>query len=111
MYQQEQAREGAGGNSATQSLRQEAEAAYQKKAEVLLNDENCYKFVVVCFRCSNGSCFWVLVCTLACMHVCMRALVSACVRAAGPRVCQSSPDPITFLSKEAPTPDTSAIGW
>ena len=47
LYQQEQTREGAGGNSATQVLRQEEEISYQKKAELLLSDENCYKFIVV----------------------------------------------------------------
>ena len=47
LYQQEQTREGAGGNSATQALRQEEESSYQKKAVLLLNDENCYKFIVV----------------------------------------------------------------
>jgi paired amphipathic helix protein Sin3a len=47
LYQQEQTREGAGGNSATQLLRQEEEISYQKKAELLLSDENCYKFIVV----------------------------------------------------------------
>ena len=47
LYQQEQTREGTGGNSATQVLRQEEEMSYQKKAEMLLNDENCYKFIVV----------------------------------------------------------------
>ncbi|XP_046857434.1 paired amphipathic helix protein Sin3b-like isoform X2 [Xenia sp. Carnegie-2017] len=46
LYQQEQSREGAGGNSATQGLRKEEEISYQKKAEALLNDENCYKFIV-----------------------------------------------------------------
>ncbi|XP_028417065.1 paired amphipathic helix protein Sin3a-like [Dendronephthya gigantea] len=46
LYQQEQTREGAGGNSATQVLRQEEEMSYQKKAETLLNDECCYKFIV-----------------------------------------------------------------
>lgn len=51
LYQQEQTREGAGGNSATQALRQEEEISYQKKAEMLLNDENCYKFIVVRLRC------------------------------------------------------------
>lgn len=47
LYQQEQTRDGAGGNSATQALRQEEESSYQKKAVMLLNDENCYKFIVV----------------------------------------------------------------
>ena len=47
LYQQEQTREGAGGNSATQALRQEEETSYQKKSVLLLNDDNCYKFIVV----------------------------------------------------------------
>jgi paired amphipathic helix protein Sin3a len=55
LYQQEQTREGAGGNSATQVLRQEEEISYQKKAELLLNDENCYKFIVVSVKFSMKS--------------------------------------------------------
>ena len=47
MYQQEQAAGATGGSSATRGLRAAAEAAYQKKVEALLTDENCYKVVIV----------------------------------------------------------------
>lgn len=49
-YQQEQATGATGGSSATQPLRAPAEGAYQKKAEAILSDENCYKVVIVSNR-------------------------------------------------------------
>ena len=50
LYQQEQGNLATGGSSATQHTRAAAEAAYQKKAESLLSDENCYKVVIVSRR-------------------------------------------------------------
>jgi len=47
LYQQEQGNLATGGSSATQHTRALAEAAYQKRAESLLSDENCYKVVIV----------------------------------------------------------------
>ena len=47
LYQQEQGNLATGGSSATQHTRAASEAAYQKKAESLLSDENCYKVVIV----------------------------------------------------------------
>ena len=47
LYQQEQGNLATGGSSATQHMRAASEAAYQKRAESLLVDENCYKVVIV----------------------------------------------------------------
>ena len=47
LYQQEQGNLATGGSSATQHTRAAGEAAYQKRAESLLSDENCYKVVIV----------------------------------------------------------------
>ena len=47
LYQQEQGNLATGGSSATQHTRAASEAAYQKRAESLLADENCYKVVIV----------------------------------------------------------------
>lgn len=47
MYQQEQGNLATGGSSATQHTRAVSEAAYQKRYESLLSDENCYKVVIV----------------------------------------------------------------
>lgn len=47
LYQQEQGNLATGGSSATQHTRAASEAAYQKRAESLLVDENCYKVVIV----------------------------------------------------------------
>ena len=49
LYQQEQPNGATGGSSATQPLRALTEAAYQKKGESLLSDENCYKIIIVRF--------------------------------------------------------------
>ncbi|XP_068710577.1 paired amphipathic helix protein Sin3a-like isoform X1 [Montipora foliosa] len=46
LYQQEQGNLATGGSSATQHTRAPGEAAYQKRAESLLSDENCYKVVI-----------------------------------------------------------------
>lgn len=46
LYQQEQGNLATGGSSATQHTRAAGEAAYQKRAESLLSDENCYKVVI-----------------------------------------------------------------
>ena len=50
MYQQEQPNGATGGSSATQALRALTEAAYQKKTEALLTDENCYKIIIVSLK-------------------------------------------------------------
>ena len=47
LYQQEQGNLATGGSSATQHMRAVSEAAYQKRSESLLSDENCYKVVIV----------------------------------------------------------------
>ena len=47
LYQQEQGNLATGGSSATQHTRAVSEAAYQKRYESLLSDENCYKVVIV----------------------------------------------------------------
>lgn len=47
LYQQEQGNLATGGSSATQHTRAVSEAAYQKRSESLLSDENCYKVVIV----------------------------------------------------------------
>ena len=47
LYQQEQGNLATGGSSATQHTRALSEAAYQKRSESLLSDENCYKVVIV----------------------------------------------------------------
>ena len=47
LYQQEQGNLATGGSSATQHTRILSEAAYQKRSESLLTDENCYKVVIV----------------------------------------------------------------
>lgn len=46
LYQQEQGNLATGGSSATQHTRAAVESAYQKRAESLLSDENCYKVVI-----------------------------------------------------------------
>lgn len=46
LYQQEQGNLATGGSSATQHTRAVSEAAYQKRYESLLSDENCYKVVI-----------------------------------------------------------------
>lgn len=46
LYQQEQGNLATGGSSATQHTRAVSEAAYQKRSESLLSDENCYKVVI-----------------------------------------------------------------
>ncbi|EDO41458.1 predicted protein, partial [Nematostella vectensis] len=46
LYQQEQANSATGGSSSTQHLRAAAEQAYQKKAELILTDDSCYKCVI-----------------------------------------------------------------
>lgn len=47
LYVQESKNKGTGGYSATAHQRQSAELAYQRKAEQIMSDENCFKVMFV----------------------------------------------------------------